>query len=371
MAYAQSTITMGSGSGDPLTRVIVPLTLQNQNNMRIIGLEVVYDTSVATFFRVVPGQALKDDAETNFTQFGASGNEVEPGRVKILIVDTSTDSPVPGGEVAQVIFDLKNVPGGSSDLQMQNFDIVDVQRNPVTNFTSTNGKLEITGTAAKPGKLRFSAATYSVGEADGTATITVTRVDGTDGQVTVDYATNDGTATSGEDYTAATGTLTFADGEANKTFQITITNDSTDEPDETVNLVLRNATGGAALGTPATSSLTIKDDDQATVEKHTLTVTIQPQGYGTVTPSSGTFDEGTKVTIEAKPNQGYEFVGWAGDVPASCGKNLKCELVMNADKKVTAQFRVIIPTTTEWGMIIFMVLMTIVSIYYMRRRQMF
>ena len=51
------------------------------------------------------------------------------------------------------------------------------------------------------GSMQFSKATYSVSEAAGVATITVTRTGATASGVTVDYATAAGTATAGADYT--------------------------------------------------------------------------------------------------------------------------------------------------------------------------
>lgn len=52
-------------------------------------------------------------------------------------------------------------------------------------------------------------------------------------QVTVRYATADGTARAGEDYVAATGTLTFAPGETTKTISIKVKGDTKQEIDET------------------------------------------------------------------------------------------------------------------------------------------
>ncbi|HEY0706259.1 MAG TPA: carbohydrate-binding protein, partial [Polyangia bacterium] len=61
--------------------------------------------------------------------------------------------------------------------------------------------------AAAPGQLGFGAATYSIGEGGGTLTVTVTRTNGSSGTVGVNYATSNGTATAGSDYTSRTGTL--------------------------------------------------------------------------------------------------------------------------------------------------------------------
>src|SRR5262249_30541930 len=87
---------------------------------------------------------------------------------------------------------------------------------------------------------------------------------GTSGAVSVHYATSDGTATAGSDYTAASGTLTFADGEASKTFTVTVLDDTLVEGNETVTLTLSNPTGGATLGSPASVVFTIVDNDSST-----------------------------------------------------------------------------------------------------------
>ncbi|MBV9470416.1 MAG: hypothetical protein JOZ57_14355, partial [Abitibacteriaceae bacterium] len=116
--------------------------------------------------------------------------------------------------------------------------------------------------AVSRGTLSFSTPTYSVNEGSGTATITVNRVGGADGAVSVDYTTSNGTATAGQDYTASNGTLSWADGDATpKTFTIPITEDTLSEANETVTLTLANATGGAIIGANNPATLTIVDND--------------------------------------------------------------------------------------------------------------
>jgi hypothetical protein len=113
-----------------------------------------------------------------------------------------------------------------------------------------------------PGTLQFGASAYSVGEAGGQATVTVTRAGGTSGAVGVSYATSNGTATAGADYSARSGTLSWAAGDASpKTFTVPVLNDGAVESSETVTLSLSAPTGGAALGSPAAATLTILDDD--------------------------------------------------------------------------------------------------------------
>ncbi|MCA1618171.1 MAG: DUF4214 domain-containing protein [Acidobacteria bacterium] len=146
-----------------------------------------------------------------------------------------------------------------------------------------------------PGTLQFSAATYAAGEAGTNATVTVTRADGSDRAVSVSYATSNGTAVAGVDYTAAGGTLNFAAGETSKTFNVAVSDDSLDEPDETVNLTLSGPTGGATLGTQTTATLTITDNDAApALSVNDVTVT-----EGNVGTTGAVFD----VTLSAASAQ--------------------------------------------------------------------
>ena len=112
-----------------------------------------------------------------------------------------------------------------------------------------------------PGVIQFGSATYTVGEAARRLIVTVTRTGGTASGVGVTYAASDGTATAGSDYTATSGILTFAANQTSKTFIIPVTNDTTVEGNETINLTLSNPTGGAALGAQNTAVVTISDND--------------------------------------------------------------------------------------------------------------
>ena len=104
-----------------------------------------------------------------------------------------------------------------------------------------------------------SGASASEGEA---VAFTVSLSPASSQQVAVDYATSDGTAAAGSDYTAQSGTLTFAANETSKTVSIATTDDSVDEENETFTLTLSSPTN-ATLG-DATATGTINDDDVST-----------------------------------------------------------------------------------------------------------
>ena len=116
--------------------------------------------------------------------------------------------------------------------------------------TLTTAPLTIIDDNSTPGVLSFSSPNYYVIDNAGTATITVTRTGGSDGVVQVSYATGNGTATNGIDYTGVTNTLTLNQGVISKTFTIPLIaqSSSTAVPDRTVKLRLFTATGGATLG---------------------------------------------------------------------------------------------------------------------------
>ena len=99
------------------------------------------------------------------------------------------------------------------------------------------------GAAAKCKDTRVSLehAAYPNGEASGPFALTVRRSGDATAASTVAYATSDGTATAGQDYTASSGTLTFAAGELVKTIQVPVTNDTTPEADETLQIALSSA----------------------------------------------------------------------------------------------------------------------------------
>jgi hypothetical protein len=110
-------------------------------------------------------------------------------------------------------------------------------------------------------KVQFSSAAYSVSEGVGAAVITATLNSTSSITVSVHYATSNGTAQAGNDYTASSGTLTFTPTVTSQTFTVPIVDDITpNEFNEIVNLTLSSPVS-ATLGAPATAALTILDND--------------------------------------------------------------------------------------------------------------
>ncbi len=104
---------------------------------------------------------------------------------------------------------------------------------------------------------------------DGTGlrVVTVTRTGNTSGAdlggtATVDYATSNGTADKHSDYEQTLGTLVFAPGQTSASFTVFVPDDRLAESPETLNITLSNPVG-TTLGTPASATLTINDNDTA------------------------------------------------------------------------------------------------------------
>lgn len=117
------------------------------------------------------------------------------------------------------------------------------------------------GSIAGAGELQFEIAEFQVNENGTNAVVSVRRIGGLTGNVTVNYATSVGTAEVGVDYSDVSGTLTFRSGENLQTFLIPILNDDLAESVETVNLTLSSPTGGAILRRQPVATLRIISDD--------------------------------------------------------------------------------------------------------------
>ena len=131
--------------------------------------------------------------------------------------------------------------------------------------------------ATVPGPAALSVADAEVHEAaDAVLAFRVTLDRARHAEVTVDYATADGTATAGADYTPANGTLTFAAGVTAKTVSVAVLDDAHDEGDETLTLTLSNAQGARIADGTATGTIENTDHmPQAWLARFGRTVTGQ------------------------------------------------------------------------------------------------
>jgi len=84
--------------------------------------------------------------------------------------------------------------------------------------------------------------------------------------------------------------------------------------------------------------ITGRGGDVSTPTTHTLTVNVSPTESGTVSRSKNadSYEHGTQITLTAKPNNGYEFIGWTGALNST---ELTVTVTMDGDKALLAGFR--------------------------------
>jgi hypothetical protein len=210
-------------------------------------------------------------------------------------------SPVPGVNVAYAILTTNALTNSLTRINL-------VSGTATTVGSIGAGNLTRALAIAPVGDFSFSAPSYSIGEAGPVATITINRLHGSEGSVTVDFTTSNGTA-NGSDYTNADQTVTFGSGVTSQTVQVPITNDPEDENfTETILLGLRNPTNGAFLGTQATATLTIIDDDVLTptlaTQQSSAAVGLGEPIFNVATISGGVNPGGTVKFELFGPNNG-------------------------------------------------------------------
>lgn len=108
------------------------------------------------------------------------------------------------------------------------------------------------------GTLRFAKSTALASEGENIA-LTIQRAGGANGTVSVNYATRNGSAGAGNDYTSVSGTVTFLPGEAAKTITIPVLNDSINDSEEVFSIDLSLPTGGTTITSPGSVAITIYD----------------------------------------------------------------------------------------------------------------
>lgn len=140
---------------------------------------------------------------------------------------------------------LSNVQGGALLGNIDNAEVTIRDNDPIT--------------------IQLASAVYAADENNVSVLLTVERNGGFE-TASVDYATSDGTAVAGSDYTAVAGVFNFAEGEVSKTIEVLLIDDLVHEDDESFIVTLSNVSAGAILGVTDSSIVTVADDDPIVVQ---------------------------------------------------------------------------------------------------------
>ena len=235
------------------------------------------DDDSAPTLSIDPPSVTEGDSGSKNLTFTVTLSAASGRQVTVAYVDAGTGTATSGTDYTAITGGTLTLTAGTTS---RTFDVsvtgdtldeanetVVVTLSGATNATistaSGTGTGTITDNDSAP-SLSIDSPSVTEGNSGATnLTFTVTLSAASGRQVTVAWAdAGTGTATSGTDYTAITGgTLTFTAGTTSRTFDVSVTGDTTDEVDETVVVTLSNA-ANATIGT-ATGTGTITDDDGA------------------------------------------------------------------------------------------------------------
>jgi len=206
----------------------------------LIAIEPSHGRQTETIDIVITGENVNFSDESEI-QFDGTGIEVLPTSVT-AITSTQISATIKIADDAELTSRTISVITGAEETE------------PLYYAFTVEEKI--------PGTIQFSKENHIVMETVGSNSFKIERVGGSDGQISVDYATKNGTASAGQDFIANNGTLTWEafDSEP-KELSVTITNDSQFENDETFTIELLKTAGGASLGAAKIATVVIESDD--------------------------------------------------------------------------------------------------------------
>ncbi|MBU1308067.1 MAG: choice-of-anchor B family protein [Gammaproteobacteria bacterium] len=150
----------------------------------------------------------------------------------------------------------------------------------------------------RPGSLSLVQSAVQATEGD-SVTITVQRIGGSSGALSVQYQTQDGSASAGADYSAASAQLDWADADSSdKTIMLTVIDDALQESDETFSVQLLSV-AGSVVGPTGSLVVTILDNDSNTAPQVNAGENRQVNAGQTVTLSAAANDaEGDTISYQ-------------------------------------------------------------------------
>ena len=305
----QQTITITNDDAAPTLTLTSSASSMDENGSAVT---LTGTLSNPTYQTVTVGLAASGTAtlNTDYALSATSFTIAAEGTTGTVTATPTDDSTFEGDET--VIIDVSSVSGGGA---------------------TESGTQQVTVTLneddAGPQLSINDVTTSDESAANATFTITSTAVSASN--MTVQYATSDGTGVAGSDYTNTTGTATITAGQTTTTFTVPVLADSIDEPNETVVVTIYNAT----LATIADKDgiLTITDDDAAPAISIANVSRAENGGTATMTATLAaasakivTFDYATS---NGTATAGSDYTAASGSLTIAAGQTTKTFTVHN------------------------------------------
>ncbi len=328
------------------------LTAGSDYSYSIVAVDAAGNESSATIIQMITLTAETDTTappaptslQTSATAASVSveWQQTDINDVALFEVQRGTDSATPAAiaSVTSTFFTDASTDSGTQYCYIVVAIDSAGNRSPASNTecATTSGTTVIT--TAPPVNtsvnIAFATSNYSVSENSGSVSVNVSRT-GT-AATSVDYTVVGNTATNGEDFTATSGTLTWAEGDnSSKTISVQINSDSQSEADETISVILSNASGNGVI-TGSEASITITDVDPiACTTEFTPTridenITTNPGCYLVNTDIS--VNEGANLTLS--PGTTLKFASGHG-IRVNTGGSLTSEGTAAAPILLTGQ----------------------------------
>ncbi|MGB8852425.1 MAG: S8 family serine peptidase [Pirellulales bacterium] len=294
-------------------------TLQGTTTQRAAAYEAVVAVAALTSSGGLASYSNYGSTTVDIAAPGSSINSTLPGGTYGNYSGTSMATPHVTGAVALY---ASAYPGASAATIRSAVLNSARPTSSLAGKTVTGGRLDVAAAlnAAPPVGISVRGGSVIEGNAGTTSLVFTVSLSATSAStVTVNYATANGSATAGNDYSAATGTLAFAPGETTKTVAVDVIGDLAFEANETFSLVLSGASANATITTTSAVGTITNDDQQAVVSLAIASVSAL-EGSGTflftVTLSQATT---SKVSVRFATANGTAVAGRTGDYTATSG----------------------------------------------------
>ena len=335
------------------------------------GTATFNDDSDQTFTVAINNDTFDEDAETfTVTLSNCSGCEIADSSATVTINDNDsppalTISDVSVDEDASTVTVTTSISGQSQKVVTVNYATSNGTATAGTHYTAASGTLTwttlntanktftipitdnsiygpssrtITATLSSVSNatLADSEATVTINDDESQPTVSIADASATEGSniisavtlshassetITVNYASSDGTATAGSDYTAVSGTLTFTAGQTSKNITVGTTQDSTAEGSETITLTLSSPSNTTI--SDSTATLTITDNDKPSLAVADVTVNESATSVNMTVTQTGLSDSAVSVnyaTADDTATAGSDYTAKSGTLTWTAGQ---------------------------------------------------